>query len=59
MGLEAKIVKKAISILKKQIKSETALNDISDDESPLEKIKQIAKRMPPPVEQQQTKYIYV
>ena len=57
-GLEQKIVKKAISIKKKQIKKEAALDEISDDETPIQKIKQIAKRMPQPVEQQ-PKYLYV
>ena len=57
-GLEQKIVKKAISIKKKQIKKEAALDEISDDETPIQKIKQIAKRMPPQVEQQ-PKYLYV
>ena len=57
-GLEAKIVKKAISIKKKQIKKEAALDEISDDETPIQKIKQIAKKIQPPVEQQ-PKYLYV
>ena len=59
-GLEQKIVKKAISIKKKQIKKEAALDEISDDETPMEKIKQIAKKIPiqPPIEQK-PKYLYV
>ena len=56
-GLEAKIVKKAISIKKKQIKKEAALDEISDDETPIQKIKQIAKKIPQPIEQ--PKYLYV
>ena len=56
-GLEAKIVKKAIAIKKRQIKSEAALNDISDDETPIQKIKEIAKKIPAPVEL--PKYLYV
>ena len=56
-GLEAKIVKKAISIKKRQIKKEAALDEISDDETPIQKIKQIAKKIPPPIEQ--PKYLYV
>ena len=56
-GLEAKIVKKAISIKKKQILKEAALDEVSDDETPMEKIKQIAKKIPPPVEL--PKYLYV
>ena len=59
-GLEQKIVKKAISIKKRQIKKEAALDEISDDETPMEKIKQIAKKIPiqPPIEQK-PKYLYV
>ena len=59
-GLEQKIVKKAISIKNKQIKKEAALDEISDDETPMEKIKQIAKKIPiqPPIEQK-PKYLYV
>ena len=59
-GLENKIVKKAISIKKRQIKKEAALDDISDDETTMEKIKQIAKKIPvqPPIEQK-PKYLYV
>ena len=56
-GLEAKIVKKAISIKKKQIKKEAALDEISDDETPIQKIKEIAKKIPAPVEL--PKYLYV
>ena len=50
VGLEAKIVKKAIAIKKRQIKKEAALDEISDDETPLEKIKQIASKIQPPIE---------
>ena len=59
-GLENKIVKKAISIKKRQIKKEAALDEISDDETPMEKIKQISKKIPiqPPIEQK-PKYLYV
>ena len=57
-SLEQKIVKKAISIKKKDIKKQAILEEVSDDETPIQKIKQIAKRMPPPVEQQ-PKYLYV
>ena len=56
-GLEAKIVKKAIAIKKRQIKSEAALNNISDDDTPIQKIKEIAKKIPAPVEL--PKYLYV
>lgn len=37
--LEDKIVKKAISIKKKEMKKSYALDDISDDETPIEEIK--------------------
>jgi hypothetical protein len=37
---EAKIMKKAISIKKKQIKKQLVLDDISDDDEPIEAIKQ-------------------
>jgi hypothetical protein len=40
--IEEKLVKKAISIKKKQIKKQAVLDEISDDETPIEKIKQIA-----------------
>ena len=36
---ESKILKKAISIKKKQIKKELVLDDISDDETPFEELK--------------------
>jgi hypothetical protein len=60
-GLEQKIVKKAISIKKKQIKKEAVLDEISDDETPMEAIKQIAKKkkqLIPPVDDK-PKYIFV
>ena len=56
-GLENKIVKKAISIKKRQIKKEAVLDEISDDDTPIQKIKQIAKKIPQPIEQ--PKYLYV
>lgn len=40
--LEEKIVKKAISIKKKQIKKQSALDEIEDDETPIQKIKELA-----------------
>lgn len=42
--VEDKVVKKAISIKKKQIKTEEVLDEISDDETPYEEVKQIAKK---------------
>ena len=59
--LEAKILKKAISIKKKEIKKRAILEEISDDDTPMEKIKEIAskpiQRLPPPPGL--PKYIYV
>jgi hypothetical protein len=49
---EEKIVKKAIAIKKKQIKKNAVLDEISDDDTPLEKIKEVAmsaKPAPAPV----------
>ena len=55
--LEEKVVSKAISIKKKQLKQEIALDEISDDETPIEEIKQkviakkqVAPKAPPPPE---------
>ena len=47
--LEEKVVNKAISIKKKQLKQEIALDEISDDDTPIEEIKQkvIAKKQVP------------
>ena len=55
LGLEDKVVKKAISIKKKQIKKEQILDEISDDETPMEKIKEIAKKEEPPSTSTRTK----
>jgi hypothetical protein len=44
-ALEAKIMKKAVSIKKKEIKKQLVLDDISDDDEPVENIKKkIVKR---------------
>ncbi|MFZ4799159.1 MAG: hypothetical protein ACOYMA_16785 [Bacteroidia bacterium] len=40
--MEAKIVRKAISIKKKEIKKQAALDEISDDDTPIQKIKEIS-----------------
>jgi len=45
--MEEKIVKKAISLKKKQIKQQAVLDEISDDDTPIEKIKDIVKKLPP------------
>lgn len=60
-SVEEKIVKKAISIKKKQIKKEVILDEISDDDTPIETIKQIVRKQPnrsvkndvPPVQEYQ------
>ena len=41
--LEEKLIKKAIAVKKKQIKKQALLDEISDDETPIEKVKQIAE----------------
>lgn len=41
--LEKKIVKKAISIKKKELKRQAALDAVSDDDTPVEKIKELGK----------------
>jgi hypothetical protein len=46
-ALEEKVVKKAISIKKKQIKKQSALDEISDDDTPIEKVKEVAKTIKP------------
>ena len=46
--LEEKLVKKAISIKKKQIKKQAVLDEISDDETPIEKVKAIATKIDEP-----------
>jgi len=48
---ETKIVKKALAIKKKQVKAQLALEEISDDDEPIEVIKQKVKKVvekPPP-----------
>ena len=61
LGLEDKVVKKAISIKKKQIQKEQILYEISDDETPMEKIKEIAKKKnhPAPQPEPVNKFIFV
>lgn len=49
-ALEEKVVKKAISIKKKQIKKQSALDEISDDDTPIEKVKAIAIKKIAPIE---------
>ena len=59
LGLEDKVVKKAISIKKKQIKKEQILDEISDDETPMEKIKEIAKKKNHPAPQPEPKQQFI
>ena len=60
-ALEQKIVKKAISIKKKDILKQAALDTISDDETPIQKIKEIAKKKnhPAPQPEPVNKFIFV
>ena len=48
LKLEQKIVKKAISIKKKELKRQAALDAVSDDETPIEKIKEVVRNPPLP-----------
>ena len=60
--LESKIINKAISIKKKQIKKQIALDEISDDDTPIEEIKQkiiTKKPVDLPQEKPKPKYIFV
>lgn len=59
--LEEKIIKKAVSLKKKQIKKELALDEISDDETPIEEIKQkiITKKTVEIQQKPKPKYIFV
>ena len=45
-AIEEKIVKKALSIKKKEIKKQEILDEISDDETPIEKVKIPVKKEP-------------
>lgn len=44
LKLEQKIVKKAISIKKKELKRQAALDAVSDDDTPVEKIKEAVQK---------------
>jgi hypothetical protein len=44
--IEDKLVKKAISLKKKQIKKQAVLDEISDDDTPIEKIKELVGNPP-------------
>ena len=60
--LEAKIIKKAVSIKKKQIKKQTVLEEISDDETPIEVIKEMnvkLNKVIKPAEKPKPKFIFV
>lgn len=43
--LEEKLVKKAIAVKKKQIKKQAVLEEISDDDTPIQKVKKIAEKI--------------
>ena len=57
--LEAKIIKKAVALKKKQIKKQVVLEEISDDETPIEVIKQMKKSLPKVIEKPRAKFIFV
>lgn len=44
--IEEKLVKKAIAVKKKQIKKQAILDEVSDDETPIQKVKEIAVGKP-------------
>ena len=46
--MEEKLVKKAIALKKKQIRKQALLDEISDDETPIQKIKQITEKIAEP-----------
>ena len=48
-ALEEKVISKAVSIKKKQIKKQVILDEISDDDTPIEKVKEMAKKNKPEV----------
>jgi len=43
---EEKLIKKAIATKKKQIKRDAVLDEVSDDETPIEKVKELQKKVP-------------
>jgi hypothetical protein len=47
-ALEEKVIQKAISIKKTQVRKLQVLDQISDDETPIEEIKKIQRAMTPP-----------
>jgi hypothetical protein len=44
-NLEEKVVRKAIAIKKKQIKAQAQIDEISDDDTPIEKVREVAKKV--------------
>lgn len=50
---EEKLIKKAIALKKKQLKKQAILDEISDDDTPIQKIKKIAEK-PEPVTSEAT-----
>jgi len=48
--IEEKIVKKAVAIKKRELKSKAILDEISDDDTPIEEIKKIATKIKPLIE---------
>ena len=56
--LEAKLVKKAVSIKKKQLKKQAVLDEISDDDTPIETIRAAQRAAPRRIEPAPKKYLY-
>jgi len=44
---EEKLIKKAVAVRKKQLKREELLNELSDDETPVQKDKEVVKKVVP------------
>jgi hypothetical protein len=58
-ALEEKVIAKAISIKKKQIKKQVVLDEISDDDTEIETIKEIAKKIKKPVEKPKPAFTFI
>lgn len=56
---EEKVIQKAISLKKKEIKQKAQLEAISDDDTPMEKIKQISKKVDSIQTPTKPKFIFV
>jgi len=56
---EEEVLKKAISIKKREIKEKAKLKAIPDDDTPIEKIKEISKKIDTVQEQLKPKFIFI